>query len=71
MTRTEINGDERPIEFRAPGRILGAAAVFSGNPALMTATALSRCEVYYLPVASFRRLAVSNPALAEYLLGTL
>ena len=71
MTRAEINGEERPIEFRAPGRILGAAAVFSGRPALMTAAALTRCTVSRLSAESFRSLVRNNPALAEYLLETL
>ncbi|MFN7948840.1 MAG: Crp/Fnr family transcriptional regulator [Blastocatellia bacterium] len=71
MTRTEINGDQRPIEFRAAGRILGAAAVFSDRPALMTATALTRCQVFRLAAESFRELVRNQPVLAEYLLETL
>jgi CRP-like cAMP-binding protein len=71
MSRTEINGDERPIQFRSSGGILGTAAVFSGKPALMTATALNRCEVSRLSAESFRGLVRNNPALTEYLLETL
>lgn len=71
MTRLEHDGDERPIEFRMPGLILGAASVLSGNPALLTAVTATECELIMLPVATFRRLVKSEAVLSHYLLAML
>ena len=71
MSRAEMNGTARLVQIRASGKILGAAAALSGNPALMTATALIRCQVSRLSAESFRGLVKNNPALTESLLETL
>lgn len=68
MTRTERNGDERPMDFRSQGKILGAASVYCGSPALMTAITLTPCKLYCLSAKSFCQLVETDILLSQYLL---
>lgn len=68
MMRTEQDGKEITMEFRAAGRLLGAISVITGRPALMTAVTQERCRLACLPARTFLRLIRSEEWLASRLL---
>ena len=68
MMRTEQNGREVTMEFRAAGRLLGATSVIIGRPALMTAVTQERCRLACLSVSTFLHLIRSEERLAPWLL---
>ena len=68
MTRIERNGDERPMDFRSQGKLLGAASVCCAAPALMTAITLTPCKLYCLSAKTFCQLIETNVLLSGYLL---
>jgi CRP/FNR family transcriptional regulator, cyclic AMP receptor protein len=68
VARTDEQGHEVIHAIRGPGAILGACPALSRRPTQMSASTLTRCQVYRLSAAEFRRMARTDGAFAYGLL---
>jgi CRP-like cAMP-binding protein len=68
LSRTDETGNEIIQALRSPGWIVGVYAALEEKPMPLTATTLTKCEVYRLPAAELRRLARTDAAFSYALL---
>jgi CRP-like cAMP-binding protein len=68
VARLDEQGREVIHAVRGAGAILGACPALSRTPIQMSACTLTRCQVYRLSAAEFRRLARTDGAFAYELL---
>lgn len=71
FTHTTKHGNEMVTELRWPMRILGAAALISGKPILMTCATVTECRIYSLSAETFFNLLETNIEFSHHVLQTV
>ncbi|NLV24448.1 MAG: cyclic nucleotide-binding/CBS domain-containing protein [Deltaproteobacteria bacterium] len=65
---TDEDGGETLADFRGPGAVVGVLSAIRGGPANLSAETVEDTFAFRMPVAVFREIVESQPAVAQYFL---
>jgi CRP-like cAMP-binding protein len=71
VTVAHVDGYEVVLAVLGPGELLGEVAAFDGGIRGASATALSPCDVQFVPVDEFEQLMSRHPAIGAAIVRTL
>ncbi|NJB68087.1 CBS domain-containing protein [Desulfobaculum xiamenense] len=64
-------GEDRLVDYRGEGGIVGALGIIRNAPASLTADTIEDTFVFRMPAAEFRRLVETHPAVSRHFLKNL
>lgn len=68
LSSFDKNGNEKSIVIVSEGNIIGEVSANEKIPAIVTATAVTECNLFYMPSELFCRHVITNPVLSERLM---